>query len=73
MHCAVFFISPMNLLLTSEFHDTDLCRCDSMGFCAQFGAYTLMETKLNRIIDVESVSVSATSKSYFVQCMGPQH
>ena len=33
-------------------------RCDSPGYCAKFGSYTLHELKYNVIIDVELVQVS---------------
>lgn len=33
-------------------------RCDSMGFCAQFGSYTLMDLASNKILDMQAVTVS---------------
>lgn len=33
-------------------------RCDSMGFCAQYGTYSLMNLTSNRLIDIQPVSVS---------------
>ena len=33
-------------------------RCDSMGFCAQFGSYTLLDLNTNKILDMQPVSVS---------------
>ena len=32
-------------------------RCDSPGYCAKFGSYTLMELESNQILDVELVQV----------------
>lgn len=32
-------------------------RCDSPGHCAKFGAYTLIECRLNKVIDIELVQV----------------
>lgn len=33
-------------------------RCDSPGFCAKFGSYTLLELDKNLIVDIELVQVS---------------
>lgn len=35
-------------------------RCDSMGRCAQFGSYTLMDLNTRKILDVQPVSVSVS-------------
>ena len=35
-------------------------RCDSMGFCAQFGSYTLMNLDSNKILDLQPVAVSSS-------------
>ena len=34
-------------------------RCDSPGYCAKFGSYTLLELNHNVIVDVELVQVRA--------------
>ena len=33
-------------------------RCDSPGFCAKYGAYTLIENRINQVIALELVQVS---------------
>jgi hypothetical protein len=33
-------------------------RSDSPGFCAKYGAYTVMEQTLNKVIDIQLVQVS---------------
>ena len=33
-------------------------RCDCMGFCAQYGTYSVMDLTTNRLIDIQPVSVS---------------
>ena len=35
-------------------------RCDSPGYSAKFGAYTLIENRINRVIALELVQVSIT-------------
>lgn len=32
-------------------------RCDSPGHCAKFGAYTLIECRINKIVDIQLVQV----------------
>lgn len=32
-------------------------RCDSPGYCAKFGSFTIMEQQLNRVVDFQLVQV----------------
>ena len=32
-------------------------RCDSPGYCAKYGSYTLIEEEMNRVVDFELVQV----------------
>jgi solute carrier family 8 (sodium/calcium exchanger) len=38
-------------------------RCDSPGFCAKYGSYTIMELKHNAILDIELVQSNEVSGS----------
>lgn len=35
-------------------------RCDSPGYCAKFGSFTLMEQHINKVVDFQLVQVSIT-------------
>ena len=37
-------------------------RADSPGHCAKFGSYTMMELKINRVIDIQLVQVCKYNK-----------
>ena len=38
-------------------------RCDSPGYSAKFGSYTLMEQQVNRVVDFQLVQVGAKCDS----------
>ena len=46
------------------------CRSDSPGHCAKYGTYTLIEDRINKVIDLQLVQVCLICDLYFpVQCV----
>ena len=41
-------------------------RCDSPGYCAKFGSFTLIEQRLNRVVAFELVQVGTGWYSFFL-------
>ena len=39
-------------------------RCDSPGYSAKFGSYTIIEQQINRVLDFQLVQVKCRNVSY---------
>ena len=47
-------------------------QCDSTGYCAKYGTYTLMSTDINKIIDFHVVHVAISGNSSRMEKEGPR-